>query len=98
MAGSWTFAIARNDLAETLVVDGQVPDLSDGEALLQVDRVGMTANNVTYAVLGGAMRYWEFFPPSRHGLDQEWGVVPLWGFAEVAAAELVGVGVGPGFG
>jgi hypothetical protein len=94
MAGSWTFAIARNDLAETLVVDGQVPDLSDGEALLQVDRVGMTANNVTYAVLGGAMRYWEFFPPGPRGLEGEWGLVPLWGFADVVGSTVPGVEAG----
>jgi len=94
MAGSWTFAIARNDLAETLVVDGLVPDLSDGEALLQVDRVGMTANNVTYAVLGGAMRYWEFFPPGPRGLEGEWGLVPLWGFADVVGSTVPGVEAG----
>ena len=29
-----------------------MPEPADGEAVLRVDRVGMTANNVTYAVLG----------------------------------------------
>jgi hypothetical protein len=94
MPGSWTFAVARNDLAKTLVVDGPVPGLSDGEALLRVDRVGVTANNVTYAVLGDAMRYWEFFPPEPRGLEREWGLAPLWGFADVVGSTVPGIEAG----
>ena len=75
MADSWTFAVARDDLSRTTLADGAAPALADGEALLRVDRVGLTANNVTYGVLGEAFRYWEFFP-TEPGL----GVVPLWGF------------------
>ncbi|MFG2064870.1 DUF2855 family protein [Micromonospora sp. NPDC048871] len=91
MADSWTFAVARADLADTTLVDNSVPALADGEALLRVDRVGLTANNVTYAVLGEAMRYWEFFPPEARGLDRRWGLPPLWGFAEVTASTVAGV-------
>ncbi|MBO4206469.1 DUF2855 family protein [Micromonospora echinofusca] len=94
MPVSWTFAVARDDLARTVLVDGVTPDLSDGEALLRVDRVGLTANNVTYAVLGETMRYWRFFPPGPRGLGPQWGVPPLWGFAEVVASTVAGVAVG----
>ncbi|MET7467439.1 DUF2855 family protein [Micromonospora sp. NPDC005599] len=91
MPDSWTFAVARDDLADTTLVDGPVPDLSDGEALLRVERVGLTANNVTYAVLGEAMRYWEFFPPAPRSLGERWGLPPLWGFAEVETSTVAGV-------
>ena len=91
MADSWTFAVARDDLARTTLADGAAPALADGEALLRVDRVGLTANNVTYAVLGEAMRYWEFFPPEPRGLDRQWGLPPLWGFAEVTTSTVAGV-------
>lgn len=91
MADSWTFAVARDDRARTVLVDSPVPVLADGEALLRVDRVGLTANNVTYAVLGESMRYWEFFPPEPRGLDRQWGLPPLWGFAEVTASTVAGV-------
>ena len=94
MADSWTFAVARNDLGRTTLVDSAAPTLVDGEALLRVDRVGLTANNVTYAVLGDAMRYWQFFPPEPRGLDGQWGLPPLWGFAEVVASTVEGVEVG----
>ncbi|GIF48701.1 uncharacterized protein DUF2855 [Asanoa ferruginea] len=94
MAHAWTFAVARDDLTRTSISDGVVPDLADGEVLLRVDRVGMTANNVTYAVLGESFRYWQFFSPSRYGLDPGWGLVPLWGFADVVGSTVAGVEIG----
>ncbi|MFG1777629.1 DUF2855 family protein [Micromonospora sp. NPDC049051] len=94
MPASWTFAVARDDLSRTTLVDGTTPTPNDGEALLRVDRVGLTANNVTYAVLGDAMRYWQFFPPGPRGLGPQWGLPPLWGFAEVVASAVDGVTVG----
>ncbi|MDG4778888.1 DUF2855 family protein [Micromonospora sp. WMMD961] len=94
MADSWTFAVTRDDLGQTTLVDGAAPVAADGEAVLRVDRVGLTANNVTYAVLGDAMRYWEFFPPASRGLGPQWGLPPLWGFAEVVASTVTGVEVG----
>ncbi len=89
MTRAWNLAISRDELSKTELVDGQLPDVGKGEALLRVDRVGVTANNVTYALLGDAMHYWDFFP-TREG----WGLVPLWGFGEVTASATVGVEVG----
>ena len=60
-----------------------------GEALLRVDSFGLTANNVTYAVMGEAMSYWDFFPA-----EDGWGRVPMWGFAEVERSEADGVEAG----
>jgi hypothetical protein len=86
---AWTLTVSRTDLADTRLLTGPVPEPEDGEAVLRVDRVGVTANNVTYAVLGEAFRYWEFFPtePGR-------GVVPLWGFAEIIASRVDGLATG----
>lgn len=89
MTSAWALAVDRDDLASTTLLEQPVPELAEGEALLRPDRVGMTANNVTYAVLGESFRYWEFFP-TEPGL----GLVPLWGFAEVAASRADGVDVG----
>jgi Protein of unknown function (DUF2855) len=89
---TWTLAVARDDLTRTRRLTGPRPDLAPGEALLRVDRVGVTANNVTYAVLGEAFRYWEFFPT-----EPGWGVVPLWGFAEIAESRVDGLEPGDRF-
>jgi hypothetical protein len=86
---AWHLLVDRADLTRTSVVEAPTPEVADGQALLRVDRVGLTANNVTYAVFGEAMHYWDFFPAS-----DGWGRVPLWGFCEVAESRAPGVEVG----
>ncbi len=84
---SWTLSVDRSDFARTALDEAAVPEPADGEAVLRVERVGMTANNVTYAVLGGPpFRYWDFFPA-----PEGWGRVPLWGFAEVTESRAAGI-------
>ena len=83
------FLVKRDDLRECRVADSEPPAVGPGQALLRVDSFGMTANNVTYAVMGEAMSYWDFFPAA-----DGWGRVPVWGFAEVAQSEADGVEVG----
>ncbi len=93
MTSFWALAVARDELARTALVEGPVPAIGDGEALLRVDRVGLTANNVTYAVLGESFRYWDFFPPGN-GWAPGWRTVSLRGFANVVASAVDGVAVG----
>jgi len=83
------FLVKRDDLRECRVVESEPPAPEPGQALLRVDSFGLTANNVTYAVMGEAMSYWDFFP-AEHG----WGRVPMWGFAEVERSEAEGVDPG----
>ncbi|QXC62470.1 DUF2855 family protein [Aquihabitans sp. G128] len=79
---TWDLTVDRADLARTTVAAAPPFEPADGQVLLRVDRVGMSANNVTYAVFGEAMRYWDFFPAADvDGRVQ--GCVPLWGFATV---------------
>jgi hypothetical protein len=85
-AGGWNLMVARDDLSTAKLVDAPIPVIQQGEALLRVDQVGLTANNVTYAALGESFRYWEFFPAPTG-----WGIVPLWGFAEVVDSRVEGV-------
>ena len=89
MTSFWALAVARDDLSRTTLFEDAVHEIGEGEALLRVDRVGLTANNVTYAVLGESFRYWDFFPT-----QPGWGLVPLWGFADIVASAVGGVPVG----
>jgi hypothetical protein len=83
--------VARADLRQTRwVVDEPVPPLAEGQALLNIDLLALTANNVTYGAFGDAMKYWDFFPTG----DPAWGQIPAWGFATVAASRAPGVEVG----
>ena len=81
------FLVKRSDLRECRVAELPPPEPEPGQALLRVDSFGLTANNVTYAVFGEAMSYWDFFPTAEEG----WGRVPMWGFAEVERSEAEGV-------
>jgi Protein of unknown function (DUF2855) len=80
------FLVKRDDLRECRVADGDPPEPGPGQALLRVETFGLTSNNVTYAVFGEAISYWDFFPA-----EEGWGRVPMWGFAEVERSEAEGV-------
>ncbi len=56
-------------------------ELHDGQVLLKVDQFAFTANNVSYAAIGKAFHYWDFFPAPDHN-----GIIPVWGFADVVAS------------
>jgi NADPH:quinone reductase-like Zn-dependent oxidoreductase len=73
------FLIAKDDLHRCRFAEADVPELQDGEVLLEVEHFGLSANNITYAKFGEAMSYWSFFPA-----EEGWGRVPMWGFASVA--------------
>jgi hypothetical protein len=83
------FLVKRDDLRECRIAESPAPEIDAGQALLRVDTFGLTANNVTYAVFGEAMSYWDFFPA-----EPGWGRVPMWGFAEVERSEAEGVEAG----
>ena len=87
---AWDLLFNRDELTDTTLVDVDPPEPNTGQVVLRVDRVGMTANNVTYATFGEAMHYWDFYPSGEAG----WGIVPVWGFADVVQSLHPGVAVG----
>jgi hypothetical protein len=68
-------------------------ELENGDVLLKVDSFAYTANNITYAVAGDSVGYWQFFPAVGEN-PIRWGVIPVWGFAEVVASKSEGIPVG----
>lgn len=89
---AWDFVVARNDLRNTEFRDVDPPALTDGQVRLAIERFALTANNITYAVFGEAMKYWDFFPAPA-GL----GRVPVWGHAHVEASAHPDTAVGQRF-
>lgn len=83
------FLVKRGDLRECRIAESAVPEPGPGEARLRIDSFGLTANNITYAVFGEHMSYWDFFPA-----EAGWGRVPVWGFAEVEQSQADGVARG----
>ena len=77
----------RKDNLETyrLVGNASADDaapVAAGDVRVRVERFGFTTNNITYAVAGEQLGYWQFFPPTGADADG-WGIIPAWGFAEV---------------
>lgn len=64
-----------------------------GKVLVKVDHFAFTSNNVSYAVTGTQLKYWEFFPTTPP-LHHSHGRIPVWGFATVVVSRCVGVSVG----
>jgi hypothetical protein len=82
---STDFIVARDDLKQCRTIETQTPeaDALPAEALLvRVDRFAFTANNITYAVLGDQLKYWQLFPAPGG-----FGNIPVWGFGDVVASK-----------
>src|SRR6476659_10236567 len=74
------FEVAKDALVTTRLEPDPAVALGPDRARLRVDAFALTSNNITYAVFGAAMQYWDFFPTAD---PEAWGRVPVWGFAEV---------------
>lgn len=93
------FQTDKNDITKTRLVDAgnSVEDftLADGEVLAKIERFSFTANNVTYGAVGEQIGYWQFFPPHLTQEDgSDWGIVPVWGFAEIVASSNADIAIG----
>ena len=91
------FQIRKDDFTKYRVVDAAssetLRELPDGGVRAKIERFAFTANNVTYAVTGERLGYWQFFPPGGDDTDG-WGMMPVWGFATVVESKASDVPVG----
>ncbi len=85
--------VARQNLRDARVEPDEALPLQPGQARLSIDQFALTANNITYAAFGDAMRYWDFFP--CQAVDR--GCIPVWGHATVTGSACDGVRVGERF-
>jgi hypothetical protein len=76
-------------LGHAAVVETPLAPLAEGALRLAVESFSVTANNVTYAVVGDGFKYWDFFP-APEGL----GIVPMWGHARVVESRQPDIAVG----
>lgn len=87
--------VDRSQLDRVRVKDREPAALGAGEARVEVERFGLTANNITYAVFGDLLQYWDFFPvPADPADDTPWGRIPVWGYGRVVESRCDGLDVG----
>jgi Protein of unknown function (DUF2855) len=81
--------VNKSALTETQIHDDNLAALGDGEVRLKIESFSVTANNITYAVIGNMFGYWNFFPA-----EGDFGVVPMWGYAIITDSCNSNVAVG----
>ncbi len=89
MTDSTRLLVRRGAITEARLATRPLPALGEGEVLVRVGDFALTSNNISYALTGDSLGYWQFFPE-----DAEWGVVPVWGHAEVIGSRCADLPVG----
>jgi hypothetical protein len=89
------FLVRKDQLCTTTVRTTHATALAEDQVRIGIDRFALTSNNITYAAMGDAMQYWQFFPVADGTSDGlAWGRIPVWGFGTVLASNHTGVTVG----
>lgn len=94
--------IGKADTTEqhTVVTDASLlPLLAADNIRLQPRLVSLTANNLTYARNATIANWWDAFPvpsflPAPYNDTTTYGIVPVWGYAEVLESHIAGLGAG----
>lgn len=74
-----TFEVRKDNWGDTRVANDSLDTvLAENDVLLKVDRLALTANNISYAAAGDSLGYWRFFPAASG-----WGRIPAMGWGEV---------------
>ncbi|WP_095011290.1 DUF2855 family protein [Tsuneonella mangrovi] len=81
--------VTKQQLDQAELADVVQEPLGEGAVRLEIESFSVTANNVTYAVVGDGFGYWNFFPAPEGK-----GIVPMWGHAEVIESNCPDVAVG----
>lgn len=78
---TWDLLVRRDDVSATTIERLERPELAAGRVRLAVERFGVSANNVTYAVGGESspLRWLDNFPAAEGFVR-----VPVWGFATIS--------------
>src|SRR4030081_2789102 len=89
---STDFIVARNDLQQCKVIETKLPDTAappEKGLLVKVTPFAFTPNNITYALLGDRLKYWQLFPA-----PEGFGNVPVWGLGEIIASKHPAIAAG----
>ena len=81
--------VDRGDYRATKIIESHASPLNENEVLVRIDKFGLTANNVYYAVSGDMIGYWNYYPA-----DDPFGKVPVWGLADVVESNSADIQVG----
>lgn len=77
-----TLEVRKDNWSDARVIEETMDSaLAENEVLFRVERLALTANNISYAATGDSLGYWGFFPA-----EEGWGRIPAMGWGEVIAS------------
>jgi hypothetical protein len=88
-AEPYDIVVDRKDLANVRAISAPPVAMGPGQVHVTIESYALTANNVTYGIVGDTMKYWSFYPAVA-GL----GRIPVWGFGRVASSNRPDVAAG----
>jgi Protein of unknown function (DUF2855) len=86
--------VRKDQLSTTTLRCAPPGPLAEGSVRVVIDQFAFTSNNITYAAMGDAMQYWQFYPVADAGDGISWGRIPVWGFGTVQASRHADIAVG----
>lgn len=75
--------VRKDQLATTALQTTPLAPLAEGHVRVAIEKFALTSNNITYAAMGDAMQYWQFYPVADTSDGIAWGRIPVWGFGTV---------------
>lgn len=79
-----TLIVNRGNFRDAQLVEVPHGDLANGYIRVDVGPFALTANNISYMVTGDLIGYWNYFDPSKYGIEQDnVGRMPVWGYGKV---------------
>lgn len=88
-AEPYDIVVDRADLASARVSPAPPVEIGTDQVQVRIDSFALTANNITYGVVGEAMRYWSFYPA-----EAGTGRIPVWGFGTIVRSSRADMPVG----
>jgi Protein of unknown function (DUF2855) len=88
-AEPYDIVVDRNDLAKIRVSPASPIEIGTDQVHVRIESYALTANNITYGVVGNLMKYWSFYPAAA-GM----GRIPVWGFGTIAKSSRTDVAAG----
>ncbi|KAF2174081.1 hypothetical protein M409DRAFT_16354 [Zasmidium cellare ATCC 36951] len=90
--------VKKDNITEhaTVPISYSTPSLEDGSILIRSALVSLTANNLSYAHLGAVLNWWDAYTvpsslPAPYSDDSQYGIVPVWGYAEILESKISGL-------
>lgn len=89
-------ATKKSKIKQTVILEDELPALQDGEIRMEVNKVGLSTNNLFYAQMGNApfLKFFAVYPLDQHA---DLVIVPAWGMATVIASKNPDFAVGEQF-